>query len=173
LTQALRVASQRADPALVMAALRGLGDVAVVTGAGRRWLASSSSLVLPPDAAVLDARCDALIVRGEPRSLRRYPVRRRLLYALARHPGTVLGKDALVEAGWGCAYDPLRHDDLLKATVLHLRRVLADSGVAIACGHPGYRLDAAAPFLFVSAFDLGRVGPPRVAGPALSSTGPR
>jgi hypothetical protein len=173
LMQALGAASERSDPDLVMAALRGLGDVAVVTGTGRRWLASSSALAVPPGAVVLDARCDALTVRGEPRSLRRYPVRRRLLYALARHPGSVLDKDALVAAGWGCAYDPLRHDDLLKATVLHLRRVLADSGVAIACGHPGYRLDAASPFLFLSAFELGRASSPRFTGPALSATDQR
>jgi hypothetical protein len=72
LMQALHAAaSERGDPGLVMAALRGLGDVAVVTGAGRRWVASSVALALPPGAVVLDARCDALTVRGETRSLRR------------------------------------------------------------------------------------------------------
>jgi DNA-binding response OmpR family regulator len=170
LTEALHAAvSDRVDPELVMAAVRELGDVIVVTGTGRRRLASSSALVLPPDAVVLDARSDELTVRGARRSLHRYPVRRRLLYALARHPGSVLDKDALVEAVWGDAYDPLRHDDLIKANVLHLRRVLTGSGIAIVCGHPGYRLDAVAPhvFVFLSAFELGRAGSPRFTGASL------
>lgn len=168
LTRALHAAvSEGIDPEEVMAVIRELGDVVVVTGTGHRRLASSLALALPPDAVVLDTRSDELTVRGEARSLRRYPVRRRLLYTLARHPGSLQGKDALVEAVWGCAYDPLRHDDVLKVNVLHLRRVLAGSGVAIVCGHPGYRLDAAAPFVFVSAFALGRTDSARLAGASL------
>jgi hypothetical protein len=174
LTEALAAAArERVDPELVMAAIRELGDVVVVTGAGRRRLASSSALVLPRDAIVLDARSDELTVRGAARSLRRYPVRRRLLYALARQLGSVLGKDELVAAVWGVAYDPLRHDDLIKANVLHLRRVLAGSGVEIACAHPGYRLDVAGPFVFVSAFELGRAGSPRFTSACLSAIDPR
>lgn len=174
LTEALAAAArERVDPELVMAAIRELGDIVVVTGAGRRWLASSAALVIPPDAIVLDARSDELMVRGTPCSLRRYPVRRRLLYALAHHLGGVLGKDALVAAVWGVAYDPLRHDDLIKANVLHLRRVLAGSGVAVACAHPGYCLDVAGPFVFVSAFELGRAGSPRFTGARLSAIAPR
>jgi DNA-binding response OmpR family regulator len=174
LTEALQAAArQRVDPELVMAAIRELGDIIVVTGAGERRLASSAALVVPPDATVLDARRDELTVRGAPRSLRSYPVRRRLLYALARQLGSVLGKDALVAAVWGGEYDPLRHDDLIKANVLHLRRVLAGSGVAIVCGHPGYRLDAVEPFVFVSAFELGRAGSPRFTGAFLPAIVPR
>lgn len=153
-------ASEPGDPERVMSVLRGLGDVAVVTGAGRRWLADSAALALPSGSVLLDARSDTLTVRGEIRTLRHSPVRRRLLYALARHPGSLLGKEALTEAVWACAYDPLRHDDLLKATVLHLRRVLATTGITVVCGHPGYRLEAEAPFVFVSPFVLGRAGAP-------------
>ena len=172
LTAALHAAArERIDLEEVFAAIRVLGDVVVVTRTGRR-LAASSALALPQGAVVLDARSDELIVRGESRSLQRYPVRRRLLYALAAHPGCVLGKDALVEAAWGCAYDPLRHDDLIKANILHLRRVLAGSGIAIACGHPGYRLDVAEPFAFVSAFELGRAGSPRFTDASLLAIDP-
>lgn len=156
-------ASERVDPELVMAALRDLGDVTVVTGGGRRWLTASSELALPANGVVIDARTDTLNVRGESRTLRHSPVRRRLLYALARHPGTLLGKEMLTEAVWDSAYDPVRHDDLIKATVLHLRRVLADTGINVVCGHPGYRLDADLPFAFVSPFTLGRTGAARLA----------
>jgi len=170
LTEALHgAARERVDPGRLMAAIRELGDVVIVTGTGRRWLASSSTLAFPAGAVVLDARSDELMVRGEPRSLRRYPVRRRLLYALAHHPGSLLGKDALVEAVWGGAYDPLRHDDLIKVSVCHLRRVLAGSGLAVVCGHPGYRLDVVEPFMFVSAFELGRAGSPRLTAASLSA----
>jgi hypothetical protein len=154
-------ASERIDPGVVMEAIRELGDVIVVADTGHRRLAWSSSLALPADAVVLDTRSDELRLRDEVRSLRRYPERRRLLYVLARHPGRVHGTDALVEAVWGCAYDPLRHDDALEVDVLHLRRMLAGSGVAIVCGHPGYRLEAARPFVCVSAFELGCASSPR------------
>jgi hypothetical protein len=73
----------------------------------------------------------------------------------------LLGKEALTEAVWDCAYDPVRHDDLIKATVLHLRRVLATTGITVVCGHPGYRLDCESPFSFVSPFVLGRAGSAR------------
>ncbi|HET9626841.1 MAG TPA: winged helix-turn-helix domain-containing protein [Kofleriaceae bacterium] len=153
--RALLVATrERVDPELVIAALRGLGDVIVIHGSGRRAVMAADALAVPGDAVVIDARADTLTVRGATRSLRRYPVRRRLLYALARRPGTLLGKEALVEAVWEQAYDPMRHDDLIKATVLHLRRVLAGTGVAITCGHPGYRLDAAVPLLLLAPFTL-------------------
>jgi DNA-binding response OmpR family regulator len=79
---------------------------------------------------------------------------RGLLYALARHPARVLDKEALAEAAWGCPYDPRRHDNALKANVLHLRGLLAGSGLKIGCGNPGYCLDAFAPFVFVLPFDL-------------------
>jgi DNA-binding response OmpR family regulator len=162
LMRALHAAThERVDPELVMTALRELGDVAVVTGGGRRWLAASSELALPSNGVLIDARSDTLTVRGETRTLRHSPVRRRLLYALARHPGMLLGKEALTEAVWDCAYDPVRHDDLIKATVLHLRRVLATTGINVVCGHPGYRLDAELPFAFVSPFVLGRAGSAR------------
>jgi hypothetical protein len=174
LTEALRAAARaQVDPERVMAAVRELGDVVVVTGTGGRRLASSAALALPPDAIVLDARRDELIVRGAPRSLRHYPVRRRMLYALARQLGSVLGKDALVAAVWGGPYDPLRHDDVIKANVLHLRRVLAGSGVAVVCGHPGYRLDVGESFVFVSAFELGASGSPRFTGACLSAIDPQ
>jgi DNA-binding winged helix-turn-helix (wHTH) protein len=87
-------------------------------------------------------------------SLRRRSVLRKLLYALARRPGSVLGKDELAEAAWGRPYDPLRHDDALKANVLHLRRLLAASGLVIARGDPGYRLEATLRFVFLAPLDL-------------------
>jgi DNA-binding response OmpR family regulator len=161
-------ASEQVDPELVMAALRELGDVAVITGAGQRWLAASAELALPAHGVVLDARSDTLTAHGETRTLRHSPVRRRLLYTLARHPGTLLGKEALTEAVWDCAYDPLRHDDLIKATVLHLRRVIAPTGITVICGHPGYRLDAEPPFAFVSPFLLGRATTARLPISALA-----
>jgi hypothetical protein len=147
-------ASELVDPDLVLERVRALGDVVLVTGPERRQLASSAAIALPSEAVIVDARSDELIVRGELRSLKRRPVVRRLLYALARHPGRVLGKDALVEAVWGCPYDPQRHDDTIKSNVLHLRRVLANSGVAITCRDPGYRLDAADQLVGVFPFDL-------------------
>ncbi|HEX3761203.1 MAG TPA: winged helix-turn-helix domain-containing protein [Kofleriaceae bacterium] len=147
-------ASELVDAEVMMELVRALGDVILVTGPGRRQLASSVAICLPPDAVIVDARSDELTVRGELRSLKRCPVVRRLLYTLARHPGRELGKDALVEAVWGHSYDPLRHDDTLKSNVLRLRRVLADSGIAITCCDPGYRLDVVDPFACVFPFDL-------------------
>ena len=147
------------DIQLLVELVRGLGDVMVVTGA-RRQLASSSGIARPADAVVVDARSHELRIPSDVRSLQRRPIVRRLLYALARHPARVLDKEALVEAVWGRAYDPLRHDDALKSNVHHLRRLLAGSGVAIACGDPGYRLDPVERFLFVAPFDLlGSVSP--------------
>src|SRR4029079_19637533 len=81
-------------------------------------------------------------------------VLRRLLYAPARRPGSVLGKDELAEAVWDRPYDPVRHDDALKSNILHLRRVLAGTGLVIARGDPGYRLDAVGRFVFIAPFDL-------------------
>jgi hypothetical protein len=155
LVRALQAAaSEPVDADLVIELVRGLGDVVLVTGPERRQLASSAAIALPSEAVIVDARSDELRVRGELRSLKRRPIVRRLLYALARHPGRVLGKDALVEAVWGCPYDPQRHDDTIKSNVLHLRRVLAGSGVAITCRDPGYRLDPVDRFAGVFPFDL-------------------
>jgi DNA-binding response OmpR family regulator len=141
------------DADLVTELVCALGDIVVVTGADRR-LASSSSLELPADAVIADARSHGLTVGGQLRSLVRFPIRRRLLYALALHPGRVLDKEQLVEAVWGHPYDPLRHDDTIKSNIFYLRRSLVGSGVAIVCGHPGYRLEADARFAFVFALDL-------------------
>jgi DNA-binding winged helix-turn-helix (wHTH) protein len=163
----------RVDPGHVIATLRGLGDVIVIDGSGRRRVVASAELALASETTVIDARHDTLTVRGDRRSLHRYSVRRRMLYTLARQPGSVLGKDTIVEAVWACAYDPLRHDDLLKATVLHLRRVLADSGLVIRCGHPGYRLDASVPFALVTPFVLGRGDSPRFTDASLSARVPQ
>jgi DNA-binding SARP family transcriptional activator len=103
---------------------------------------------------VIDARSHELTVGGAPCSMKRRSVLRRLLYALARRPGSVLGKDELAEAVWDGPYDPVRHDDALKSNILHLRRLLAGSGLVIARGDPGYRLDAIGRFVFVAPFDL-------------------
>lgn len=155
LARALRVAIVEAvDPALVTRLVRGLGDVVLVTGPARRQLASSSALAWPLDAVIIDARSHELRAHGWVRSLERRPVVRRLLYALARCPSRVLDKEALAEAIWATPYDPRCHDDALKSNVLHLRRVLAGSGVTIACGNPGYRLEATRRFVFVVPFDL-------------------
>jgi DNA-binding response OmpR family regulator len=154
LTLALQAAARAAiDTDLVIELVHGLGDVVLVTGAARQ-LASSSAIAWPANTVVLDARSHELRIRGDVRSLERRPVVRRLLYALSRHPARLLDKEVLVEAVWGCSYDPLRHDDALKANVHHLRRLVAGSGVTIACGNPGYRLDPVERFLFVAPFDL-------------------
>jgi hypothetical protein len=146
-------ARETIDTELVIELVRGLGDVVLVTGAARR-LASSSAIAWPANAVVLDGRSHQLWIREDVRSLERRPVVRRLLYALSRHPARVLDKEVLVEAVWGCSYDPLRHDDALKANVHHLRSLVAGSGVTIVCGNPGYRLDPVERFLFVAPFDL-------------------
>ena len=147
-------AAEAIDGGLVTSLIRGLGDAVVVTGPDDRRLAVAATIEVPPDAVVIDARRDELVVGGEVVSLRRRSVLRKLLYALARRPGSVLGKDELAEAVWNRPYDPLRHDDALKANVLHLRRLLAGSGFAIVRGDPGYRLEATVRFVFVAPLDL-------------------
>jgi Transcriptional regulatory protein, C terminal len=156
LVRALRLAVGAAiDTERIIRLVRGIGDVLLVTGAARRRLTSSAMvMVCPADAVVIDARGHQLAIRGRMQSLERRPVVRRLLYALARHPSRVLDKEALADAVWNAPYDPRCHDDALKSNVLHLRRLLAESGVTIACGNPGYRLDASTQFLFVVPFDL-------------------
>ena len=156
-------AGEAIDTERVMAFIRELGDVVVVTGPTRRQLSSASAIAWPSDGVGIDARTDELRVHGEVRSLKRRSVVRRLLYALARHPARVLEKEALAVAVWGCPYDPLCHDDALKSNVLHLRRLLASSAVTIACGNPGYRLDATDRFVFVAPFDL--LGAHRLSSP--------
>jgi DNA-binding winged helix-turn-helix (wHTH) protein len=152
---ALRAAAgEQCDDDLVMELVRALGDIVVVTGADRRELAWSATVVLPSDAAILDARSHELRAAGEPRQLRRHPVLRSLLYALARHPGRPIGKPALVEAVWGSPYTPGRHDDTLKSTIFHLRNLLMGSGIAITCTRRGYQLDSSSRFVYVAPFEL-------------------
>jgi DNA-binding response OmpR family regulator len=147
-------ASEALDTDLVADVIAGLGDVVVITGADDRRLAQASALAVPAELVVIDARSHELTVGGAPCSLKRRSVLRRLLYALARRPGSVLGKDELAEAVWDRPYDPVRHDDALKSNILHLRRLLAGTGLVIARGDPGYRLDAVGRFVFIAPFEL-------------------
>lgn len=140
LEEARRIASEgRVDPELVPSLFELLAPARIVTAAERRAVQASPE-ELSRYEAVLDARNHVLRLGGREVSLRKRPVLRRLLYALASRPGTVLTKEQLAVAVWSTDYDPLRHDNSLRVNVRYLRELLAGTPLSVEFDDTGYRL---------------------------------
>jgi hypothetical protein len=136
------------DADLPRALLDAVGRVRVVTPEARR-LAVTVDEELARAHVIIDARVHALRWSGGGVALRGRPIVRRLLYALAAHPGRALSKEALAAAAWERAYSPLVHDNPLKSNVGHLRRLVADAGLVVVADELGYRLELPPGSLFV------------------------
>lgn len=101
------------------------------------------------DAVVLDGTENELRTSEDKLSLRTRPVLRRLLYALAATPGSLVSKESLVESTWSVPYDPLRHDTALWQNIHRLRRLLEPTGLGIEVDELGYRLTTPKNFQFL------------------------
>ncbi|WP_163777470.1 winged helix-turn-helix domain-containing protein, partial [Myxococcus vastator] len=75
---------------------------------------------------------------------------RRLLYALASQPGRAVSKEDCVRAMWDADYDPRLHDNALRVHVSHARGLLEGMEARIVFEPPGYRLETAEGFVFVT-----------------------
>ncbi|RKH38433.1 winged helix-turn-helix domain-containing protein [Corallococcus sicarius] len=102
------------------------------------------------DEVVLDARRHELRALGRVISLERRALPRRLLYALARQPGRTLSKEDCVRAMWNADYDPRLHDNSLRVHVSHVREMLEGTGCRVVFEDPGYRLEVAGGFTFIT-----------------------
>ena len=100
---------------------------------------------------VLDARQNRLSTPERTIALDRRPVLARLLCALAERPGAILDKEALTVRLWGVPYNPLVHDNALKANVHRLNRLIAPARLTVSFYDHGYRLQAPGDFLFIEA----------------------
>lgn len=98
---------------------------------------------------MIDARTHELRGPHGAVALRARPIVRRLLYALAARAGRTLSKEQLVTAAWERDYSPLVHDNPLKSNIAHLRRLVADAGLAVVSDDSGYRLELPPGALFV------------------------
>ncbi|NVJ18603.1 winged helix-turn-helix domain-containing protein [Myxococcus sp. AM010] len=99
---------------------------------------------------VLDARRHELRGAGRTVSLARRVLPRRLLYALASQPGRAVSKEDCVRAMWDADYDPRLHDNALRVHVSHARGLLEGMEARIVFEPPGYRLETAEGFVFVT-----------------------
>ncbi len=137
-----------ADPELLVELDEALGRLRIVTG-DRAQLRETYSDVAVPGSVVLDGRSHELRVDEHIHSLRRQPVIRKILYALAVRPGHVLSKEEVAGHLWNGRYDPMVHDNRLWANIRRLRLFLARSGLNIEFADDGYRLTVTHNFVFV------------------------
>ncbi|MBL8740790.1 MAG: winged helix-turn-helix transcriptional regulator, partial [Myxococcales bacterium] len=136
-----------ADDDLVPRLAQRVAVPMLVTGGSRR----PSRAPLGPTRVdvVLDGRTHRLTTSGTDVDLAKRPTLRKLLYALARKPGTIFSKQQLSNAIWPARYNPLTHDNALWVNVRRLRVLLADTRLEIASDEQGYRLEAPPDFVFV------------------------
>jgi hypothetical protein len=121
------------------------GLVAVAAGGSRIVRAGA-----PLEAQlVIDATVHAIRGAGGVVSLRRRTILRRLLYALARRPGSVVSRDELTMALWGRTYCPRVHDNPLKVNVANLKKVVGGLGLRVRAEQPGYVLEVPSGFVFL------------------------
>jgi tetratricopeptide (TPR) repeat protein len=136
------------DAGLVQSLHAAVAGALVVTRTGRASLPPGA---LGAPAVVVDAKSHELRHRGGTISLRRRPVLRRLLYAMAARPNQPLGKEALAASLWPARYNPLRHDNALWVNVRRLRQLIAPSGLTVELADEGYVLEAPEGFAFIGA----------------------
>lgn len=141
------------DAELLPLLARALGQYRVVTPASQRLEVEVPSDLDQQYAIVIDGRAQEVRAGGQAISVRRRPVLRRLLFALAGCPGRALPKEALVPLVWDAEYNPLRHDGPIKSNVNELRRLIAPLRLAIEFDR-GYRLDLRDSFIFVEPFTV-------------------
>ncbi len=98
---------------------------------------------------VLDGRTHRLTTASADLDLGKRPTLRKLLYALARRPGTIFTKQQLAKAIWPARYNPLTHDNALWVNVRRLRVLLSETQLEITSDDHGYRLEAPPDFVFV------------------------
>ncbi|WP_309888410.1 winged helix-turn-helix domain-containing protein [Archangium sp.] len=134
------------DADLLVRLTEALGATRLVTAGGRAMLAEP-----PPDDehVIVDARRHELRYPGHVVSLKQRPVLRKLLYALASHPGDVLPKEQLVERTWGRPYNPLTHDNQLWVNVCRLREFISGAGMGVERDESGYHLRVPEQFVYV------------------------
>ncbi len=136
------------DPELLAELDEELGRLRIVTG-DRTQLRATYSDVATSDSILLDGRRHELRVGEHIDPLRRQPVLRKILYALAARPGQVVPKQEVAGHLWTGRYDPAVHDNRLWANIRRLRLFLARSGLNVEFVDDGYRLTAAQGFVFV------------------------
>ena len=141
-------AADGADPELVVALDEAVGRLRIVSTSERR-LQPRAPADLSRFDVILDERTHELSYPGGRLSLRRRPVLRRLLYALASRYGRALSKEILAERALGVHYHPLRHDNLLAVHMRRLRAALAPAGLKIDFIDDGYGLSGRERFAYV------------------------
>jgi hypothetical protein len=148
LEQARQAASaDQVDADLIPSLIEALGRLRLVTRGGTQLAKSPPKL--NGFAVVLDGRNHELKLHRRGISLRRRPLLRRFLYALAARPQAVLSKEVLAERLWSTSYNPLLHDNPLWVNTRRLRRLLERSGLVIESVEQGYRLSVPEHFLFI------------------------
>jgi transposase/tetratricopeptide (TPR) repeat protein len=142
------------DAELLPELARALGSFRVVTLTDQRLVSDApSDADLERYGIVLDGRSQELRAGQQTISVKRRPVLRRLLFALAGCPGKTLTKEVLVPLVWDGEYNPLRHDGPIKSNVNELRRLIMPFRLTIEFDR-GYRLDPGDSFLFIEPFAL-------------------
>ena len=142
-------AAEDVDEGLTHALLDRVGGTVLVTGS-MRSAAPDPGAELSRFEVVLDGRSHELRVKRRVVSLKRRPVLRKLLYALAARPNTVLSKEDLASHLWAARYNPLRHDNALWVNLRRLRVLLQKSGLVIELSDDGYRLAVPEGFVYIA-----------------------
>jgi DNA-binding response OmpR family regulator len=140
--------SEGADPDVVPKLYEATGRVRMVSSFARR-LAPEAPSDVAEFAVVIDGRRHELRSGEQLVRLKTRPALRQLLYALAGRPGRVVSKDELARALWARDYDPLVHENALKANISHLRKLLTHTLLAIDFEGLGYRLTVPDRFLYI------------------------
>jgi DNA-binding winged helix-turn-helix (wHTH) protein len=116
-----------------------LGVVPVERGSrasdGSRASAGDTALEI-----VFDSRASELRTATRVLSFKRRPIVRRLLRALAAHPGAVVSKEELAAVLWSRPYNPISDDNPIRVNVRALRKLLEDTGLSIEFQDTGYLL---------------------------------
>lgn len=147
------------DSVIVGAVSSVLSRDLLVTPRSRRLHFGTGNSSSPSETVVVDAARQEVRGEGVTVSLAHRPLLARLLYTMAAEPGRVFDKNALALALWGIEYNPLMHDNTLKANVHRLNRLLAKMGVTVSFHDVGYRLSVPGRFQFIEHRDEDRAVP--------------
>jgi tetratricopeptide (TPR) repeat protein len=118
------------------ATMRGLTVVSVPPAAPATGAAPP-----PSGEMIVDRRKHEIRTPAGRVSLRRSPMLRRLLYALADRAGEAVTREDLALKLWNATYHPLVHDNAILVNVSRLRAALVPVGVAVVWDESGYRLE--------------------------------